>query len=413
MEEGRWLAGYANHWMEHAHDESLPFWHQLIIIGNGFDLECGLRSSYVDFETPRQRIIKREGQEDSEVSKWVRGLLAQGITVWDVILEWRRGDAWFNIEQAIDLCVSEVIKYCDPDKNAAGGISMKRVVREICEGGGRVYGNVGEQPESLEWLVKMMIIECSNEGTWSEDKVLKVLLDQLCKLEDQFNEYLFGQMCHNKAYFMKADKLMHQILEREKPNDSYGNVCSSVLNFNYTDPTGLGDNHEQYITDAVINIHGRLGEGTVLFGVESPDGACDSRMLPFTKTYRVLFQQRETITSLFRVPDEMSRNGYVNGTDVIKFYGHSLSSYDYPYFQSIFDGVNLYASNTKLIFYYRSPRIDNKTRLDESVTRSKMVTAVYKLIETYGLTLNNVDHGNNLLNKLIIEGRLAVTKLDD
>ena len=35
------------------------------------------------------------------------------------------------------------------------------------------------------------------------------------------------------------------------------------------------------------------------------------------------------------------------------------------------------------------------------------------LLDAYGRTLDNKDHGNNLIHKLLIEGRLAVKELPD
>lgn len=96
---------------------------------------------------------------------------------------------------------------------------------------------------------------------------------------------------------------------------------------------------------------------------------------------------------------------------MIKFYGHSLSEADYSYFQSIFDGINLYEGNTRLIFFYR-PRRDNTAvegaRIPDNDAANEMKDKVTKLLLTYGNTLTNKDHGKNLIHKLILEGRLNV-----
>ena len=41
------------------------------------------------------------------------------------------------------------------------------------------------------------------------------------------------------------------------------------------------------------------------------------------------------------------------------------------------------------------------------------MSQVIKLLDAYGRTLDNKDHGNNLIHKLLIEGRLAVKELPD
>lgn len=187
------------------------------------------------------------------------------------------------------------------------------------------------------------------------------------------------------------------------------NGCSSLLNFNYTDPTGLGDNHEQCITDAVINVHGRIGEGSVLFGIDGRD--CAPEVLPFTKAYRVLRQQRENMRMLYRTASRVVNDR--GPTNVIKFYGHSLSDADYSYFQAIFDGVDLYSGKTKLVFLYRAPRNNDGSRSNVSEAKGSVVGSVVKLVNKYGSTFDNVEHGRNLLSKLIVEGRIQISQLPE
>ena len=41
----------------------------------------------------------------------------------------------------------------------------------------------------------------------------------------------------------------------------------------------------------------------------------------------------------------------------------------------------------------------------------RLTERVFKLINRYGETLTNKDHGNNLLNKLLLEGRLVFREI--
>ena len=92
-------------------------------------------------------------------------------------------------------------------------------------------------------------------------------------------------------------------------------------------------------------------------------------------------------------------------TDVIKFYGHSLGKADYSYFQSIFDGVDLYESKTVLVFYY--PYDDSDEENNES-WRNGLASSINDLLVDYGATMDNKDHGQNLMHKLLLEGRLIL-----
>lgn len=80
--------------------------HHLIVIDNGFDLSCGLASSFKDFFEPRMKVIdslvSEEGACDYETIK------ARGLTAWDLILRSRKDMEskafnvnWCDVETAI------------------------------------------------------------------------------------------------------------------------------------------------------------------------------------------------------------------------------------------------------------------------------------------------------------------------
>lgn len=84
--------------------------------------------------------------------------------------------------------------------------------------------------------------------------------------------------------------------------------------------------------------------------------------------------------------------------DVIKFYGHSLGTADYSYFQAIFDQIDLYGGNTTLYFLHApSYPIDPET--------------VSQLINRYASGLIPESHGRNLLHKLLLEDRLKIAEI--
>ena len=124
-------------------------------------------------------------------------------------------------------------------------------------------------------------------------------------------------------------------------------LSTTVLSFNYTNPF----KHSIEKSDAVciINVHGSLDEG-IIFGIDGTKCADNPLAFPFSKTYRVI-----TAGTDFGEGAVHAANGGQLGheTSVVKFFGHSLGEADYAYFQAIFDSVNLYASDTKLVFYYK------------------------------------------------------------
>lgn len=129
--------------------------------------------------------------------------------------------------------------------------------------------------------------------------------------------------------------------------------------------------------------------------------------MPFTKTYRLLAMEPLGYRSLVYPPDDENHEP----TDCIKVYGHSLAKADYSYFQSLFDAVSLYSGVATLVFYY-SPYGDGENeRQQEKRVREETQRRVMHLLSSYGTTLDNKDHGKNLVHKLLLEGRLIIKRI--
>jgi hypothetical protein len=184
-----------------------------------------------------------------------------------------------------------------------------------------------------------------------------------------------------------------------------------------------------------VNIHGGVDTGSAIFGIDALDDAganlpsfnwqsgedelIGDRMqnphaVLFTKTYRLLNMGVPSgINELIHTASKYSDQP---PTAAIKFYGHSLGKADESYFNAIFDGVDLYSSHTKLIFYYSvyqdtTGKDDVEIQRIDQNDRREMCLKVTRLINTYGTTMDNKAHGANLLHKLLIEGRLKVKKI--
>lgn len=126
-----------------------------------------------------------------------------------------------------------------------------------------------------------------------------------------------------------------------------------------------------------------------------------------TKRYRLLAQDPVDFQRVIR---PKSSNGASMG--FIKFFGHSLSEADYSYFQSIFDAVDLYGGDTRLVFYYRPHGKKGETeKVMVEKARREVHKNVTKLLAAYGESFDNKDHGKNLMHKLLLEGRLMVRRL--
>jgi hypothetical protein len=220
--------------------------------------------------------------------------------------------------------------------------------------------------------------------------------------EKEFQKYLANAVASNNNFATQAHNSLDALIEQDMDIKENQKVTNSILSFNYTTPFSLGDRRLYKMK----NVHGCL-VGEIIFGIDgfNKKTAQENRFvmdfdLPFTKTFRTLSLSETTVS---QSGNERNLIGDIE-LHAIKVFGHSLGKADYSYYQSIFDSVNLYSSKVRLFFYYYPHG------QDEAKTKEDTYLRVAKLLEEYGTTLDNKDHGRNLMHKLQLEGRLCIKK---
>lgn len=362
-------------------------WRQLVVIGNGFDLASGLKSDFKSFFEPRLKKGKAIEQGGVSGGKSVGSQLRDaGLTAWDIILGTKSRDNWYDVEGTI-------ARWVRPHRGSYGLDLLDEVFS--LEFNGQAWRRSSIPHGSAEERVRRYLIEGMFEldDGYSREKFDKLMLDELHRLEDAFDAYLSEQVEETPQYPEAACQLLWDIIKRDIPSEEDFSPDLSILSFNYTGPKEMQfDNDDGAIS--YVNIHGKLGGG-IVFGIDGKGMMTNPSVAPFTKTYRLMAmggpQHYEVL------PGDV---------DMIKFFGHSLASADYSYFQAIFDSVDLYNGDTCLTFYYRP--YAGKSDLE---VRTDMMNRVTELLSTYGQTLDNADHGNNLIHRLLLEGRLSVERI--
>lgn len=374
-----------------AQPDSRPNWHQLIIVGNGFDLECGLPSSFSDYINARNKQINEGKGGDS---------LSYTLTIWDAVLAGMPNANWCDIEGAIS-------NWMAPDgvEPLSEDTLFAKCLNILINFNPTVYN-----PNNVEEVVALQLYRRFPDylGTWTNSLLLDITMKDLHILEEEFAKYLQGAVSKSDDYKDRASKLMVELMLYERPREEEYDVRESILSFNYTRAVNNFRSEEHAIN--YVNVHGRLG-GEIVFGIDGSRIMSNELVAPFTKTYRVMALNPPDIGKIVDVPTNTSAYGH--GTRVIKFYGHSLGKADYSYFQAIFDAVNLYEGETKLIFFFRPHgQTSGDCGAVEEAKKEAMSKAI-ALLTAYGATLDNKDHGTNLIHKLLIEGRLVVALLPD
>ncbi|MCT1173548.1 bacteriophage abortive infection AbiH family protein [Lactococcus lactis] len=398
---------------------------QLIILGNGFDLACGLKSTYRDFFD--YILYKKE----AENNYWY--FVFQSLNSRN-----RLNNNWTDIERQILVELKNIEFLYKKGIFKKGELNVRSKASDF-------VNSLSESPEDYSLRVTALAAASAIQQHYFEIPSKKELQTHLIKkillLEEHFCNYLNEQIEIEQShiddyfinnedkgqnnYFIKSliieyfiltskipsiplEKII-SILEKIKENDSFDSffnqiqginqlflddeddeieiIKNNILSFNYT---------ESFKDLNIRNIHGALSEGNIIFGIDYDRLKVNFEQPPieFSKSYRILENGRST---------SMNISSDIN---IIKFYGHGLGEADYSYFQAIFDSVDLYHSNTKIVFYW-----SDYQGVEKQAIRVEQVKNVTKLIEEYGTTFTNKDHGRNLLTKLQLENRLQIEEI--
>lgn len=411
---------------------------QLLILGNGFDLHCGLKSSYKDFfqSTILDTIGGRFGLQQMKA----------GVTgFWETLLFGyyskfgKLNYNWCDIETIIKDTVLAIGSHGKGFAfyalgNVKRGEDPNEVIKSINEPIEKFlyqscmsfyYSFYRRKPYSDNELFSLLIDQILQDLHNFERRFCKYIKDNIVNpnKEKEFNEqYLVNAMNllrtltgftdiqygtiddiierEEEEYWEQCSPTMRQSAWREKHilSKEFANLHSvNILSFNYT---ALFDILGVQSPCLYNNVHGKLcmnkcaencSTSNIIFGID--DTIVQSQdenfeIHKFSKTYRkMLYANAET--RVLPTKDNPLE---------IKFYGHSLSEADYSYFQSIFDYYNLYEnSKVSLIFYYSKG--------------FEQTDKIYRLINTYGKTLSNKDQGKNLTHKLLLENRLKIIEV--
>lgn len=412
---------------------------QLLILGNGFDLHCGLKSSYKDFfqSTILDTIGGRYGlqQMKAGVSGFWETLLFGYYTTFGKV-----NYNWCDIETIIKNTVlaignrnkglafealESVKRREDPNEIKSVYGTIEHFIYINCMSifydtlySGKTYSDNEAYPLLINRIlqelhkfergfckyIKNNIVNPNNEKEYNTQYIVNAmnLLNTLTGFTDIRYETIDDIIeRQEEAYYKPLSPTMYQSDWREKHilSQEFSNLHSvNILSFNYT---ALFDILGVQSPCLYNNVHGKLcmnkcaencASCNIIFGID--DTVIQSQeenfeLHKFSKTYRKMLIADAETSILPKIDNQMIE---------IKFYGHSLSEADYSYFQSIFDYYNLYENNkVSLIFYYSK----GFEQTDE----------VYRLINTYGKTLSNKDQGKNLTHKLLLENRLKIIEV--
>ncbi len=359
----------------------------LIIIGNGFDLNCGLKSKYLDFF--KYQIKKNEWLNNSisnlEIIKEQIGrnnyfdshllknsfAISKSFSFWDLIfllIDWSNDilmtdQTWTDIESMMKYYLNWVDSEVRDENFGPGS--------------GEIY------VDSIKNAVPLILEICLYDNNLYKEYFknrIDFLVQQLKAFNNRFCQYIGSELKRHKKYESDATSLAQRIALKA-PFD--------IISFNYTSPFQSRGNE-------VINIHGVASKKEIIFGIcldnnKQRQNIHHDETRVFTKEY----QQLGLMTKGFQT--STSSPFY----ETISIYGLSLNGQDYDFFENLFDRHNL-IGDCKTVFSF-CYSVYKKEREREIL--AKFQDDVYFLITRYGDSHNKLDLLTTLMNNNIIQIR--------
>lgn len=327
-----------------------------IVLGNGFDLFCEIKTSYSNFfsyfstlydeiKKWSNKILFKENYYDSFLDittanseDFCPPLLDDDVTIWDICFcfqNFNEHSLWCDVEVAIKKSVVGLF-----DDNF---FSWKRVFDVI---------SVGKKTKVISERICAIFAKQNHFPTKNYDEFMFVILEELKKFEKRFGKYV--QLEAKKIFYS-----LNYYTTIEKLTGSLYNIAV-IDTFNYT--------FVENDVFVVNHINGMFEQP--IFGIDTANIKCDSIEYIFTKTYR---------------RQEMKIQGNYNINIVLDFnkvvvFGHSLNEQDYNYFFPLLDelGVNDPNFGGKIIFAFYVYNMK-----DEQKIIRNQITAVANLFFKY------------------------------
>ena len=363
-----------------------------LILGNGFDLHCGLHTKYDDYfgvyYYEKYRRIKRLYDQfiAGKQINFTEGVASKyNVNVWDIFMV-VNSDALFRINNKrwcdIESSMTASFLKADSIDNGYKAFQTKVHWNEVIIQSDFIENNSDE----LRFL--RSFIEYKRGKNEAYKDFYNFLLNELKNFEAEFGHFIKLQICIDGNASFGTNKTLN-IAYVKKALETIEMLCDvnqlqSIDTFNYTDIS-----HDN-LGVPLRHINGLFDKP--IFGIDSIFKPTDKEYI-FTKTYR-------------RMENDILDNIYDEDTpfENIVIFGHSLNEADYNYFFPIFDKIGLVdASRTGVVvFAYNNYEKEN-------VNISKKI---FDLFYQYALYKDGVS-AERFLDSLTTQKRVLTYEIAD
>ena len=348
--------------------------HNLLIIGNGFDLHLGLSSSFSSFF--RTYYLMHDGSFDPNCNNIFAYLLylryfAEALPNSFLRRVYEDNPNWMDVESFI--------------KKLATDHELFLSIYECLK-----YKNSGGFPSSFNIHAISLSKKFKNKGIdgnkYDYSTLDNILSDDLTDFENQFVEYIKNQLAMHGNYQSDACDFVYKILK--SINDIDDSLGIQILNFNYTRVKC------RYFAEA--NVHGTLFNKIVI-GYDSTTKEIDDKdVYQLSKDWRKL-----SIPFEYQYP--------ISELNVIIVYGHSLGVQDYPYFFEILDKCNFLENDDIKLFLCYSLHGKNDYEKKRNFDIYQMNAS--KMLNAYERYCESDKQRNTIISSLKLSKRIELVEV--
>ena len=383
----------------------------LLVLGNGFDMKCGLKSSFRDFIWSDYYSECRKACEDT-VSCIKRCLETHShdesflfisfanISFWDLyfalpfLLELDKYDDWSDFEQRLSDFVCDMQRAFNVDEvvgRSALSIDRENRYRFVIKAKwDDIEDRIDNKKQMYYFILNRYLYNKVGELFLTaivKKKVDGILFKELKEYERCFGAYIYTLQNKSGEYLIYAGNVINQLVAQ-------GHTLVCLNTFNYSD---LSSEIPPQCEMWYVN-----GDGdNPIFGIDIPDvESTDNLGYKYTKTYRRLELDNRR-KWLFPQNKDFNR---------IVVYGHSLSKQDYSYFYALFIQMGVAVSLSKKDNYVLEFAYSVYGEKKSEEVKRETIERVLRLLKSYS---SEVLHETNfrLMDVLHINGAIKFTEI--
>lgn len=354
----------------------------ILILGNGFDLAMGRKTSYNDFlEFAEKLFAEKDIQLEDflysnqiDIEKYRNNLYIQFINE----NKFKLGDNWSNLE----IMISQLAEAIDFFR-----LNSDKLYLESGELYPKYAGHFhkmmnGEGNSASKIFIGSIIFKLYYSSGW--DKLERELaISELNNLFINHLDLLTELLEIYLSYRDYIDFEVEQIIPSETALDAIDRISeASMISFNYTHtPNELYKIpiEKSHFIHGEIDLKRRKHKiNTMVFGIEDKGNEVNSDLIPYQKYYQRVVKETGNLYEKYFIHTKLSGWGEAVSKNIIVF-GHSVDPLDKEIFEKCFKIADLKRYNYRFIFTYY-----NESAKRSIVKNLAIILGKDKLVELTG-----------------------------